>query len=956
MNDSPEQLTDGLMGDFLDESAELMRRLNDGLLQLDLAVKSNASPIATDQELLNDIFRAAHSLKGLSGMMGMQDINSLTHKIENVFDAVRCGRLGVSSSVVDVSFQAIDRLDAMIELLKGSGGDEVECSEVFERIEQVLQSKSVEAPSDTTHAEAPFTPIAVSTSIPKAANPLGDLQDDPDVPAKYLGIFIDEADLTLDTISDVLLQEPAAAGVESLLVCCHRIKGSAASIGLRRVARLAHLMEDQLQDLRRREESPSNELIDALLFAVDSIRGYINHLRLGSPNAEGLGQACRRMTALVLSVDVEFKTPPAADNPDARESTRRRLQSAASLSPRTGPGYVGAVHFESGLALVELKARVLLEKLHRIGEVFYCSPAEDEFDTVADFTDLVFGIVTATGIDRLNADMRISGVSDVDLTPLTSNVTVDTGPEDPIAAPETSRQAMVIKASIGEVAEAIAEETTSASSPAAVIASDSKTKPTETLRVDIERLDQLMSLAGQLVITKARFSQIGLKLKRIFSDKSASISLAEAVKQVDRLVNEVSDCRGERSAKLDSLAIGANQIREDLSVVQRDMGRVAEVRSLLTDLAEAVHQLDRVSDGIQKSVMDTRMVPIGPLFSRFKRVVRDLSRAGEKDIQLEIRGEHTELDKRMIDELGDPLIHLIRNSADHGIESPEARVAAGKSRQGSISLSAFHRGNRIIIKVSDDGRGLDAGRIRAKAVAKGWMNEAEAEKLPDAQVYQLIWRPGFSTAERVTEVSGRGMGMDIVWSKIEQLNGSVELSSESGQGTTFEIKLPLTMAILPSLLMVIDRDVFAVPVESVIEIVRLSAADLPTVYGSPMARVRGRVISLVRLNDLFGDHVPQAETNRECSNVTIVICGSEGRELGIVVDDLLGEQDVVIKSLTENFQNVNGIAGASILGDGRVSLILDVAALLEMACGSSHKSLPHMPTSTTSTVAAAVAS
>ncbi|MCE9608345.1 MAG: chemotaxis protein CheA [Planctomycetia bacterium] len=956
MNDSPEQLTDGLMGDFLDESAELMRRLNDGLLQLDLAVKSNASPIATDQELLNDIFRAAHSLKGLSGMMGMQDINSLTHKIENVFDAVRCGRLDVSSSVVDVSFQAIDRLDAMIELLKGSGGDEVECREVFDRIEQVLQSKTVELPATGTKTDAQLTPVAGSSQIFKSEDPLGDLQDDPDVPAKYLGIFIDEADLTLDTISDVLLQEPDATGVESLLVCCHRIKGSAASIGLRRVARLAHFMEDQLQDLRRRDASPSNELIDALLVSVDSIRGYINHLRSGSPTADGLGEACRKMSALAISIDAESPSPSTADRLNVGESIRRRLQSAAAHLPRNSSGYVGSVHFEPGLALVELKARVLLEKLHRVGDVFFCSPAEDEFDTVADFTDLVFGIATASGLERLDADMRISGVTNVELTPLASNVVTDTGLKHPVATTETTQQAFAIKASIDEVADAIAEDIPAASSPTAVVATDSKTKPTETLRVDIERLDQLMSLAGQLVITKARFSQIGLKLKRIFSDKSASASLAEAVKQVDRLVNEVDDCRGERSAKLDSLAIGAKQIREDLGVVQRDMGRVAEVRSLLTDLAEAVHQLDRVSDGIQKSVMDTRMVPIGPLFSRFKRVVRDLSRAGEKDIQLEIRGEHTELDKRMIDELGDPLIHLIRNSADHGIESPEARVAAGKPRQGAISLNAFHRGNRIIIKVSDDGRGLDAGRIRAKAVAKGWMNEAEAEKLSDAQVYQLIWRPGFSTAERVTEVSGRGMGMDIVWSKIEQLSGSVELSSEPGHGTTFEIKLPLTMAILPSLLMVIDRDVFAVPVESVIEIVRIASADLTTVYGSPMARVRGRVISLVRLNDLFGECVPQIEANRESSNVTIVICGSEGRELGIIVDDLLGEQDVVIKSLTENFQNVNGIAGASILGDGRVSLILDVAALLEMACGSSHESLPLPPTSTISTVTPAVAS
>jgi two-component system chemotaxis sensor kinase CheA len=356
------------------------------------------------------------------------------------------------------------------------------------------------------------------------------------------------------------------------------------------------------------------------------------------------------------------------------------------------------------------------------------------------------------------------------------------------------------------------------------------------------------------------------------------------------------------------------------------------MRTVLNDLSEAVHQLDRVSDGIQNTVMDTRMVPIGPLFARFKRVVRDLARGNDKQIALELLGESTELDKRMIDELGDPLIHLIRNSADHGIESPAERVAAGKPAQGRITLNAFHRGNRIVIRVSDDGRGLDPNRIRAKAIAKGLINEAEADRMTSQQIHQLIWQPGFSTAEQITEVSGRGMGMDIVRFKIDQLNGNVELFSEPGKGATFEFKLPLTMAILPSLMIVIADDVFAIPVESVVEIVRLSANDLPTVHSRPTARIRGRVISLVQLDELLTWNQPRAfQAAVERQGATLVIIGAEGQELGLVVDNLLGEQDVVIKSLEENFEAVEGIAGASILGDGRVSLILDVAALVDMA-------------------------
>jgi two-component system chemotaxis sensor kinase CheA len=326
------------------------------------------------------------------------------------------------------------------------------------------------------------------------------------------------------------------------------------------------------------------------------------------------------------------------------------------------------------------------------------------------------------------------------------------------------------------------------------------------------------------------------------------------------------------------------------------------------------------------------MVPIGPLFGRFRRVIRDMSRANGKDVRLVIRGEKTELDKRMIDELGDPLIHMVRNSADHGIESPEVREAAGKPREGTITLDAFQRGNSITIQVRDDGRGLDLERIRAKAIEKGIVTPADAEKLTTHQVYQLIWEPGFSTAEKVTEISGRGMGMDIVKSKIEDINGTVELDSVPGEGTTLTIKLPLTLAILPSLMAQIEGDVFAFPVESVVEIVSVRSEDMPSVHGLPSAVVRGRVVSVASLSEIFTWVTPASQSAADNSEeTTLVIIGCEGREMGLTVDRLLGEEDIVIKSMAENYQNVYGIAGASILGDGRVALILDTGVLIEMA-------------------------
>ena len=305
---------------------------------------------------------------------------------------------------------------------------------------------------------------------------------------------------------------------------------------------------------------------------------------------------------------------------------------------------------------------------------------------------------------------------------------------------------------------------------------------------------------------------------------------------------------------LEGIRSHVRRIQNELEPLRREVQAFSQAHEFVEDLFEAIHQLGRVSDGIQQSVMDTRMVPIGPLFARFKRVVRDITRSTGKQARLEIRGENTELDKRMIDELGDPLVHLVRNSVDHGIEPPEVREAAGKPREGTVTLDAFHRGNSIVIEVRDDGKGLDAERILRKCLEKGLVTKADAEKMTTQQIYQKIWEPGLSTAEKVTEVSGRGMGMDIVKSKIEELSGTADINSVPGQGTTITIKLPLTLAILPSLMVEIRGDVFAIPMEAVVEIVSVARNQLSSVQGRQMASVRGRVVSLLRLGDLLAFH------------------------------------------------------------------------------------------------------
>lgn len=958
-----------MLGDFLDESQGYLTQLNEKLLVLDELVRAaEGTPPDVDIEMLNEMFRAAHSLKGLSAMLQLNDINSLTHKIESVFDAARHGELTIGCRTVDVMFTAFDRLTSMVDMLKDPNIDEVEYEGVLQELQNELDSAGANreaatgaeidaALSQTEATETPSMPASTQSveqsSPPPPAlkqptpmdtrTPFDGLEDEAEIVDRYLAIFIDECDESLDSLAESLLTESGEIPVDHLLVICHRIKGAAASIGLNRVARLSHSMEDLLQELREAGIPVSESIADALLQSTDSLRAYVQGLRAGIRPEDNFRDSYLSLRSAARSAlsdaatasEPEVKEDAAPQRPDGlTDEDRAKVSAAATVGdPRA---VVILLTFEEGLPLVGLKAHMVYERLSSLGEVFLCEPAESELEEMSELGSLLLGLTTDHDYGALQAKANLEGVKQFDVEHLF-------GSPQPVASePEVAAPAETV---------AEPQSTAPAAAPVATPAPPAKAansapprsteKPTETLRVDIERLDQLMNLAGQLVINKARFGQIGDKLKGLSSRKHSIHSLANISGALDRIVGEADDYTrspAKHVSMVQSLRSHVQQIRDDLEVIRGDLAQLTEARVLVNDLSEAVHQLDRVSDGIQKSVMDTRMVPIGPLFGRFKRVIRDITRDNGKDIQLVIRGEKTELDKRMIDELGDPLIHMVRNAADHGVESPEERVAAGKPARGTVSLDAFHRGNRIFIQVKDDGRGLSPDKIRAKAISKGIITQQDAERLSLPQVYALIWEPGFSTAEQVTQVSGRGMGMDIVRSKIEQLSGTLELDSEVGKGTTITIELPLTMAILPSLLTVIGGNVFAIPVESVVEIVRVQGKDMASVRGLKTARVRGRVISVVQLAELFQWAELPFAGDQTTGDSTLVVMGTDGNELGLAVDSLLGEEDVVIKSLAENYRNLPGLAGASILGDGRVSLILDVSALVGMAC--------RMPTST----------
>ncbi len=398
----------------------------------------------------------------------------------------------------------------------------------------------------------------------------------------------------------------------------------------------------------------------------------------------------------------------------------------------------------------------------------------------------------------------------------------------------------------------------------------------QTIRVDIDRLDLLLNLVGELVINRTRISDIAATLARELG----------------------ADARGR-----------------------------GEAATLAKELTESSALLARTTNEIQESIMKVRMVPIGQVFDRFPRVVRDLAKARGKDVRLEIAGADTDLDKTIVDEVGEPLMHLIRNCVDHGIEPPEVREARGKPRHGTIKLNAYHEGNQVIVEISDDGGGIDLARVRQKAIRNGVITESD--RLTDREVVELIFTPGFSTAEQVTDVSGRGVGMDVVKKNILRLKGVFDVDSVPGEGTTFTMKLPLTLAIIQALLVRVARELYAIPLDAVVESQRIAVSDVRTVHGSEVITLRGQVVPLVRVGEFFRLDAP-----RDPDKVMIVIVGLQGRQVGLVVDSFQGEQEIVIKPLSDVIGRIPGISGATILGNGSISLIIDVHSLVAAAHGS----------------------
>jgi two-component system chemotaxis sensor kinase CheA len=717
--------------------------------------------------------------------------------------------------------------------------------------------------------------------------------------SQFQDAFFEEAGDHLAVVEEGLLaleQHPEDLDLlNKIFRSAHSIKGTSGMFGFNAVAQFTHKMETLLDLLRNGQKVVTPQIADLLLKSTDCLKTLVEAAKTGSPVDD---ETVQRLT-------IELAASSAAESVQSAGQTARSTKPAPSplpLAPNPSPLHQYTIAwtppewlFQRGLDPLQIfKELASLGTLSQVAvdttklpELAEMDPEKCylawtlKLDTVKDrqVVDAVFEFVREDSVLVIeereasesgtkhasrftnDASRETSGIEG-DPKPL-GEILVETG----VVSRETLDHALAQQKRVGEILVEQHAATPQQISQALQKQQESATHAKKgadvaSIRVDTDKIDKLINLVGELVITQSMLSDLGARFEM----------------------------------------------------------------SQISVLLERMAQLERNTREIQERVMSIRMLPIGTAFSRFPRLVRDLSAKAGKKIQLVLSGEETELDKTVIESIGDPLTHLVRNSADHGLEPPEERLDNNKPELGTIRLNAFHEGGNICITVEDDGRGLNRDKILAKAIKQGLI--AENEKLSDDQIWLLIFKPGFSTAEKVTDVSGRGVGMDVVKRNIEGLGGTVSIKTALGKGTIFTLKLPLTLAIIEGMTVRVGKDTYIVPLLSILESIQPKAGAIKTVVGKgELINVRSTYLPMMRLYDVFCLQPEYTDPTK----AILLILETEGERVAVMVDEILGQQQVVIKSMEQNFRKVGGVAGATILGDGTVGFILDVRGLLEIA-------------------------
>ena len=688
---------------------------------------------------------------------------------------------------------------------------------------------------------------------------------------QYMDMCLDESHEHLQSLNDGLLSlednMEDISVVNEIFRNAHTLKGMSATMGYNKIAELTHEMEDVLDLIRKEQLKLDETIIDILFKCVDSLGQMIDNVGNGDPEdlvdvSDLVAQLSKISKGEVP--EAQGAAPAAAAAPaapaaggDAAPASSIELSDVDKdvIREAKEKGLL-AVHVHIQLAetclLKSARSYMVMNALDELGDVIKSVPPTEDLEQ--EKFDHDFDVVVVTASDIKAVEDAVNTISEIE------KFTVEA--IDPDAKPAEAPKAEAPKAAPAPAPAAKPAAPKPAAKPAAKKAAApaqpaKKPHKSQSVRVDIDKLDTLMNLMGELVINKVRLEQIG---------------------QTNRL----------------------------------------------TELTETLEQMDRVTTDLQNIVMKVRMVPVSSVFNRFPRMVRDIAKELNKEFNLTIEGEETELDRTVIDEIGDPLMHLLRNSCDHGVEMPDVREAKGKPRVGEIGLIARHEGNNVVIMVTDDGAGIDADKIRSKAVEKGMISQEEADKLDDADAVRLIFLPGFSTAEKITDISGRGVGMDVVRSKIESLSGHVDVETKIDEGSVFKIKLPLTLAIIQAMLVQVQEEMYAIPLGSIDSTINIQPTDIQTIQNKEVIVLRGEIIPIIRMDKLLQvPHVKDAE------DLFVVVVHAGEAKAGIVVDNLIGQQEIVIKTLGSLFTGLKMFSGATVLGDGRVALILDVATMMQ---------------------------
>lgn len=883
--------------DFVIEAREHLETIEPKLLELE------KNP--DDLSLLDDIFRPMHSLKGASGFLGLKEMNSLAHKGENILDELRRGKMKITSSIMDLILEATDALREMVDSLEAHGNEgNVDTSHIISHIEELLQGDDSPAPP-AKQASKPEPPQEEE----KDTYGLTLISQD------HLSDFVEEVQESLSEMSGMLLNLEKDLGedkenINNLFRSFHNIKGNSAIIGFTEINSLSHEAETILNRIRNNELEISQELIDLLLTISDTLELILNNVDHESAEVkrQDISGVLNQVQEVIKgkntasqddSVNEEKPLPEHGTSVQQTEKIQEKDQDADNVDPDDLQIFEQAVgqQFENmKFALEKIESgngdKEVVDGLYRSLVTIqnstgymgfedlqtYSSRAADLVDQGRN-SDLDFTLM----VDILKQEMSI--LESMIQKKLQSITSAETSNEDDstVQAKDESEHKEDEPAENISGKETEPEQETDKPEESTVASADSskpsvkeqvktkdKSKPaiTSTIRVDHSRLDDLMNLIGELIINRNRFSML-------------SKSLEEG----------------------------------------HDVVEIAQ------QLTETTNSMARISDDLQVTIMNVRMVPVQTVFTKFPRLVRDLSRKSDKKVQLITEGEETELDKSVVELIGDPLVHLIRNSVDHGIEPEEKRVKAGKDATGTVWLRAAHRGNSVVIEVEDDGGGIDPEKMKSKAVEKNIITQEKAQNMEDQEAVDLIFAPGFSTAEEVTDISGRGVGMDVVKNNIKNLKGNVVVSSKLGKGTKFSITLPLTLAIIDALLVKVAGQTYAIPLDAVSETTKIEASKLSEINNRKAVTLRGDVLGLADLGSLLD--FSEGAQEREVLPVVIIHVGD--RRLGLVVDTLLERQEVVIKSLGEYMGDQPGISGATIMGDGRVVLILDPHEIYKMA-------------------------